>query len=149
MCHTARPPAIASNRNGAGAVCASARTPAPIAIQIHMIGVGRPFQGRLGEAESLALRSLTRWHTWHQLRQGPFQRIHADAVSSVMSHADDDEIMRRDDDRALPAGAVGEVCRLRDRPRAVAVHPEQPADRKSTRLNSSHLVISYAVFCLK
>src|SRR2546426_3660672 len=26
---------------------------------------------------------------------------------------------------------------------------EPPADRKSTRLNSSHLVISYAVFCLK
>src|SRR2546426_3638237 len=26
--------------------------------------------------------------------------------------------------------------------------PEKP-DRKSTRLNSSHLVISYAVFCLK
>src|SRR2546426_8513762 len=29
-------------------------------------------------------------------------------------------------------------------------NPERPrADRKSTRLNSSHLVISYAVFCLK
>src|SRR5256885_10574626 len=27
--------------------------------------------------------------------------------------------------------------------------PRPPADRKSTRLNSSHLVISYAVFCLK
>src|SRR5688500_19952448 len=26
---------------------------------------------------------------------------------------------------------------------------EELADRKSTRLNSSHLVISYAVFCLK
>src|SRR2546426_319613 len=26
---------------------------------------------------------------------------------------------------------------------------QHPADRKSTRLNSSHLVISYAVFCLK
>src|SRR2546426_5380430 len=26
---------------------------------------------------------------------------------------------------------------------------EQQVDRKSTRLNSSHLVISYAVFCLK
>src|SRR5690625_5383524 len=25
----------------------------------------------------------------------------------------------------------------------------QPADRKSTRLNSSHVAISYAVFCLK
>src|SRR5256885_6058601 len=30
-------------------------------------------------------------------------------------------------------------------PRAV----RRPRDRKSTRLNSSHLVISYAVFCLK
>src|SRR5256885_4581761 len=27
--------------------------------------------------------------------------------------------------------------------------PDSGADRKSTRLNSSHLVISYAVFCLK
>src|SRR3989454_854274 len=27
--------------------------------------------------------------------------------------------------------------------------PARTADRKSTRLNSSHLVISYAVFCLK
>src|SRR5476649_2984346 len=29
------------------------------------------------------------------------------------------------------------------------VHPWEPEDRKSTRLNSSHTVISYAVFCLK
>src|SRR5256885_12370671 len=28
-------------------------------------------------------------------------------------------------------------------------HVRTPGDRKSTRLNSSHLVISYAVFCLK
>src|SRR5690242_21597282 len=27
--------------------------------------------------------------------------------------------------------------------------PRQPRDRKSTRLNSSHMSISYAVFCLK
>src|SRR5207244_10914101 len=27
--------------------------------------------------------------------------------------------------------------------------PALPADRKSTRLNSSHQIISYAVFCLK
>src|SRR5256885_7100245 len=31
----------------------------------------------------------------------------------------------------------------------VAVDPAEAGDRKSTRLNSSHLVISYAVFCLK
>src|SRR5256885_3776200 len=33
---------------------------------------------------------------------------------------------------------------------ACGLHGSGPAgDRKSTRLNSSHLVISYAVFCLK
>src|SRR2546426_6894240 len=34
------------------------------------------------------------------------------------------------------------------RPRDISVSTG-PGDRKSTRLNSSHLVISYAVFCLK
>src|SRR5256885_9039773 len=38
----------------------------------------------------------------------------------------------------------GSVARSRDR----REHPGH-RDRKSTRLNSSHLVISYAVFCLK
>src|SRR5260221_3414161 len=33
--------------------------------------------------------------------------------------------------------------------RSPATIPETWADRKSTRLNSSHTVISYAVFCLK
>src|SRR6266511_5775535 len=32
---------------------------------------------------------------------------------------------------------------------AVSPRPAAPADRKSTRLNSSHVKISYAVFCLK
>src|SRR5207253_10007116 len=34
------------------------------------------------------------------------------------------------------------------RPRSGPRKPE-PSDRKSTRLNSSHVAISYAVFCLK
>src|SRR5256885_12225408 len=33
--------------------------------------------------------------------------------------------------------------------RELPAQPGAGADRKSTRLNSSHLVISYAVFCLK
>src|SRR5690606_39436583 len=37
--------------------------------------------------------------------------------------------------------------RMRDICRALGVTEEQ--DRKSTRLNSSHVKISYAVFCLK
>src|SRR5436309_13359089 len=32
---------------------------------------------------------------------------------------------------------------------AVERHVDIPGDRKSTRLNSSHVKISYAVFCLK
>src|SRR2546426_1747137 len=32
---------------------------------------------------------------------------------------------------------------------SVQLFQQQQRDRKSTRLNSSHLVISYAVFCLK
>src|SRR5690606_42084622 len=32
---------------------------------------------------------------------------------------------------------------------AIAVKKDDVADRKSTRLNSSHVKISYAVFCLK
>src|SRR5256885_8829632 len=37
----------------------------------------------------------------------------------------------------------------RDCPRAIGRQGRSEGDRKSTRLNSSHLVISYAVFCLK
>src|SRR5256885_8316660 len=42
-------------------------------------------------------------------------------------------------------------AQLAQEPRDLAVgpHPGRGVDRKSTRLNSSHLVISYAVFCLK
>src|SRR2546426_9250678 len=49
------------------------------------------------------------------------------------------EVMRRERARGLGHGA--EVLGAPD--------PLVVADRKSTRLNSSHLVISYAVFCLK
>src|SRR5256885_12777201 len=38
---------------------------------------------------------------------------------------------------------------LRGRPPCRAERGAHDQDRKSTRLNSSHLVISYAVFCLK
>src|SRR5256885_7991170 len=45
-------------------------------------------------------------------------------------------------------GIVGN--RRANQPRAqLAILQDMPRDRKSTRLNSSHLVISYAVFCLK
>src|ERR1039458_1022256 len=45
--------------------------------------------------------------------------------------------------RTQPPLHIGELLRL------AAVKVQQFTDRKSTRLNSSHLGISYAVFCLK
>src|SRR5256885_10398259 len=56
---------------------------------------------------------------------------------------------------ALPIFFVGAVFLLRQLPGALvklSCHLGRlflGTDRKSTRLNSSHLVISYAVFCLK
>src|SRR5256885_2803656 len=54
------------------------------------------------------------------------------------------------------AGGPGHVldervseCGFARRARPVRRDAAEPGDRKSTRLNSSHLVISYAVFCLK
>src|SRR5712691_7886623 len=38
---------------------------------------------------------------------------------------------------------------VRGNPRVALVIDDVPSDRKSTRLNSSHSQISYAVFCLK
>src|SRR5260221_13918994 len=42
-----------------------------------------------------------------------------------------------------------DVMAFLERPAAARPSTPEPADRKSTRLNSSHTVISYAVFCLK
>src|SRR5256885_12947311 len=44
-------------------------------------------------------------------------------------------------------GSAARLGEIRDRPADGGGAREK--DRKSTRLNSSHLVISYAVFCLK
>src|SRR3712207_9067567 len=46
------------------------------------------------------------------------------------------------------ATTAGSGNRAQEPVQLVAVDPQQ-ADRKSTRLNSSHANISYAVFCLK
>src|SRR5437868_8774599 len=46
----------------------------------------------------------------------------------------------REHEERGPAEVAGRALHVRDR---------VPQDRKSTRLNSSHVSISYAVFCLK
>src|SRR3989454_4655952 len=51
--------------------------------------------------------------------------------------------------RTLPQDADLAIRQLLKSAASVFGAPKTLADRKSTRLNSSHLVISYAVFCLK
>src|SRR5690625_1383098 len=47
------------------------------------------------------------------------------------------------------AGAQSARLALRNEPMGLGFGAAYRADRKSTRLNSSHVAISYAVFCLK
>src|SRR5258708_17683604 len=55
------------------------------------------------------------------------------------------ELIRPADELAEILPGLGEARRLFRSAR----DPERGVDRKSTRLNSSHQIISYAVFCLK
>src|SRR2546426_9176387 len=63
------------------------------------------------------------------------------------------EPSRKAFDAAFRFGAIGYFRRDVRQLGALAAHDaadeRRKGDRKSTRLNSSHLVISYAVFCLK
>src|SRR5690242_21409990 len=62
---------------------------------------------------------------------------------------------RRSSDLPRPAGTVArreardQRAPARRHPRRVPADDHAGRDRKSTRLNSSHMSISYAVFCLK
>src|SRR5690625_6965109 len=49
--------------------------------------------------------------------------------------------------RIVETGALGQLRHLSRT--TITVGLERDVDRKSTRLNSSHVAISYAVFCLK
>src|SRR3712207_9467010 len=68
-----------------------------------------------------------------------------DALPILGRHVGGDDA-RRGDDGAVADRHAGEDERLVAEPH---VAPDDGVDRKSTRLNSSHANISYAVFCLK
>src|SRR5256885_4709074 len=72
----------------------------------------------------------------------------SDVCSSDLMMRRDDSVSSEDiclvDPAERQAGTATSVNLL-----AISDDAKLMADRKSTRLNSSHLVISYAVFCLK
>src|SRR5256885_10260347 len=64
----------------------------------------------------------------------------------------DSHVDQRACGRGRRRAALDRLARSRARRESEKAEPSvgaPPSDRKSTRLNSSHLVISYAVFCLK
>src|SRR3712207_8489952 len=69
---------------------------------------------------------------------------------SDLGHARDVAGVDRDEQRQRPQRdeQPGRPARGREQ-KAFGQHLPDDADRKSTRLNSSHANISYAVFCLK
>src|SRR5205807_3625432 len=75
-------------------------------------------------------------HVTHQMARDAFLQQPAIPIDIVLPRL------------AAIIGAHREVPILRDFQLAAFSQLER-VDRKSTRLNSSHLVISYAVFCLK
>src|SRR2546430_11167347 len=66
--------------------------------------------------------------------------VHAHRVADVLAlHDQSESVRQRADDRVQGRGRYLQTLQSLLR----------PGDRKSTRLNSSHSQISYAVFCLK
>src|SRR5256885_13056775 len=81
-----------------------------------------------------AFRSVDGGTSWTQLN------LHADAQPDVKA------VWVESADTVYITGGGGFIRRSVDGGNSWSF---QQQDRKSTRLNSSHLVISYAVFCLK
>src|SRR5256885_12400005 len=77
--------------------------------------------------------------------------ISPDADRVDLSAADQHDTVPLEDHRRASGADGHEPSRPRHADLRIAAEFHLPhwTDRKSTRLNSSHLVISYAVFCLK
>src|SRR5688500_19511636 len=97
----------------------------------------------------MSLRSFSRFFTCHShslpaLHSFPTRRS-SDLSRTFTCDPGSDSAVGSWIEWSTPASNVG--AGLLTQP--VAMAQAQAADRKSTRLNSSHLVISYAVFCFK
>src|SRR3712207_6222950 len=107
---------------------------------------GAPSSSDLGVRGSWPTRVLRRW--------GTVPRVQAPVGEHVAARHEPERVapparpvVRRSSARTLAAcpGSTPERPALRPAPPL----PRRRGDRKSTRLNSSHANISYAVFCLK
>src|SRR3712207_8775702 len=85
----------------------------------------------------------------------PYTTLFRSDADAGVVHLDEHVLTRHHFRITGAAGGLGEGARAQGQPAAVwhgvacVDHQGQHQDRKSTRLNSSHANISYAVFCLK
>src|SRR5438034_11745268 len=84
------------------------------------------------------------------LTYSPFFSFNAPAPTEIYTLSLHDALPICSRRIAAPTGLAGQCSPVAERGAARGPHVRrQTGDRKSTRLNSSHTVISYAVFCLK
>src|SRR5207249_10868738 len=90
---------------------------------------------------------------FYRARDGQLQPDPADAYQPAQGHGFDRLVPEQQAPDPLARPDL-QLCRSerfprQHRPRPANHRPAEKRDRKSTRLNSSHVSISYAVFCLK
>src|SRR5204863_7719470 len=116
-----------------------------VAVQVHVLRrAGLPVE----RAEVMHLNPDCRYPDLGNL----FVREDVSALVEGVLLGVSDELaaQRRMLEGPLPDVAIGDHCsRPHDCPFIERCWPKLPQDRKSTRLNSSHVESSYAVFCLK
>src|SRR5205085_8816676 len=84
------------------------------------------------------------------LAAGRYHLFRADHAADPLRRGDDDPVVPVGDRGGRdPGHAHPSSVRARPAPDALVQRMGEREDRKSTRLNSSHSQISYAVFCLK
>src|SRR5208283_288177 len=120
-------------------------------VQLTGDGAHRPFLGVI-EAQDLCLDIRRRHHGWVPSGRVALQPVSAMAAAAQEPLADEwrtpaaAPMTVRD---RPPRPILRSSCVARTHRRARRQQIIGGRDRKSTRLNSSHITISYAVFCLK
>src|SRR5438874_902911 len=125
----------------------------------------RYMRGELQKKEALAAEKLTETELRHSVGEydeSQWEQVHQDVLAELVSVREDLQAVEADIQKleeldALvrnrpaprPAAAPAPTPPARHAAPPIIMPPEPPQDRKSTRLNSSHVEISYAVFCLK
>src|SRR5690625_5485101 len=77
-----------------------------------------------------------------------FEAAIQNPYTTMIGHPSGRLLLRRDESK-LDLNHLIELAAERGVPIEINANPRRLEDRKSTRLNSSHVAISYAVFCLK